>query len=103
MTATMRAAAVETTMTGATVETAVEAVAPVETAMMEAMMEPADPDEGWAAEIVRIAIVSWVPIPPVTVSVVGIVVVTGVGIAAVVIAICPGTRRKHQADRRELQ
>jgi hypothetical protein len=59
--------------------------------MVEAVMEAADPNEGRATEIIRIAVISRISIGAVSV----------VGIATVVI--CPGTRRKHQTDRREQQ
>jgi hypothetical protein len=93
-------AAVETaTVETATVETATVESTAVETimveaimveAIMKAVMEPADPNEGRATEIVRIAVVSGISTGTVS-----------VGITTVVN--CPGTRRKHQADRREQQ
>jgi hypothetical protein len=98
--AAMKTAAVETTVPRATVEaTVTNATAEAVTveAMMNAIMEPPDPHEGGAAEIVRIAIVSWV-IRTVTVSVIGVVTVSSIGIA-----ICPSTSRKQQGDCREQQ
>ena len=99
--ATMKTATVETTVPGATVEATVThatAEAVTAEAMMNAIMEPPDPHEGGAAEIVRIAIVSWVPIRTVTVSVIGVVTVSGIRIA-----IRPGTSGKRQGARREEQ